>query len=158
MLAPTQTVVFAVESFAAAYPAASELVRSHWDEIAQNKTLLTLNPDLKMYEELERQGKLCVITARWSGELIGYIVMIMHAHPHYKHVLTATDDLHFLHPAHRKGLVGFRLIAAAKREMKRRGVQLMALRRKVKHDHGLLFERLGFRAQDVVYTMRLDEA
>ncbi len=155
MTAHIPNTVFSVEKFSAAYPEAKELLVMHWDEIAPYKDVLTINPDLQMYATLEDAGKLCVITARQMGKLIGYIVMMLHAHHHYSHVLAATEDLHFLHPDYRKGSLGLRLLAAAETEMKRRGAQIMMLRTKVSHDHGLLFERLGFAPQDIVYSKRI---
>jgi len=155
MTAHVPNMVFAVEPFSLAYPEAKELLVLHWDEIAPYKDVLTINPDLQMYATLEKAGKLCVITARNMGRLIGYVVMMLHAHHHYAHVLSATEDIHFLHPAYRKGSAGLRLIAAAEAEMTRRGAQVMFLRTKVAHDHGKLFERLGFAAQDVVYSKRI---
>jgi len=157
MTAHVPSTLFAVEKFSDVYPEAKQLLVLHWDEIAPHKELLTINPDLAMYETLERADKLCVITARHMGTLIGYVVMMICMHPHYVHVKSAIDDIHFLHPDHRKGSVGLRLLAAAKEEMQRRGVQLMSLRTKVGHNHGLLFERIGFKPQDVVYTMKIGD-
>ncbi len=148
---------FAVEDFSSFYSEALDLLRLHWEEIAPYKELLALNPDLDMYKTLDVQGKLVVITARAAGALVGYIVLIITAHHHYSHVLMATEDIHFLHPAYRKGLAGLRLIRAGEAEMKRRRVQLIALRTKVASDHGLLMRRLGYDAQDVVYTKLLGD-
>lgn len=148
-------IIFCIEPFSECYPEAQELLRLHWDEIAPYRDLFTLNPNVELYEAAEKAGGIVIITARQSGALIGYIVMMLHKHMHYQHVLVATDDIHFIHPDHRKGRVGLHLIAAAEREMKRRGAGMMTLRTKVDHNHGLLFEHLGYDAQDVVYTKRL---
>lgn len=157
MTAHVQSTIFAVEKFSDAYPEAKELLELHWDEVAPYKELLTVNPDLQMYETLERAGKLCVITARHMGKLIGYVVMMLHAHHHYSHVLVAVEDIHFLHADYRKGSAGLRLLAAAEIEMVRRGAQVMMLRTKVSHDHGLLFTRLGYVAQDIIYTKKIGD-
>jgi hypothetical protein len=97
VLQPSQTpqVHFAVEHFADVWPEAEPLTRGHWEEIAKDKGLLTLNPDLDKYRSLDAGGHLLVLTARADGELIGYFVWIVIAHPHYKHVLVAEEDLHF---------------------------------------------------------------
>jgi GNAT superfamily N-acetyltransferase len=158
MLAKTDGVIFAVERFDDVYDEARELLDMHWSEVAPYKDMLTLNPNVEAYKKAEAQGLIVIITARMDFELIGYIVMIIHPHMHYQHVLTATDDIHFLHPDHRKGTTGWRLLRAAENEMRARGVRLMTLRTKVEHDHGKIFEHLGFHAQDVVYTKRLDGA
>jgi len=148
--------VFAIEKFASAYPEAQDLLKLHWEEIAPYRDLLTLNPNVATYEAHEAKEGICVITAREAGKIIGYIVMLIHPHLHYKHVLMATDDIHFIHPDYRKGRTGLQLLTFAEREMKKRGVKLMALRTKVNSNHGVLFEHLGYNAQDVVYTKRLD--
>jgi GNAT superfamily N-acetyltransferase len=131
------------------------LLALHWEEIAPYKDLLTVNPDLQAYATLEQAGKLCVVTARYNGRLVGYFVIMLHAHHHYSHAIMAAEDLHFLHPDFRKGSAGLRLIAAAQAEAAARGAQVMSVRTKVSHSHGLLFERLGFTPQDVVYTKRI---
>src|SRR5581483_3369806 len=150
-------VTFAVEALATAYGEASALLLDeHWQEVALYRDLLTVNPDIELYEGLERAGKLFIVTARARGQMVGYVMMLIHPHPHYKHVIVATDDIHFLHRDFRKGFTGCRLIDAAETEAARRGAQIIAWRTKVGHDHGALFARRGYTAQDVVYTKRLD--
>lgn len=147
--------VFAVEPFSAFYPQARDLLLLHYDEVAPHKELLKLDPNLDVYHAMERAGSLHVITARIDGVLIGYIIMMVHPHLHYKQVIVAVDDVHFIHPAHRRGSLGSRLIKSAEAEMVKVGARIMALRTKDSNNHGLLFERLGFEPQDVVYTKRI---
>lgn len=155
MNAPVAPVLFAVEPFADVYGEAAELMKLHWDEVAPYKDLLTINLDLSLYGQFERDGKLVTIAARHGAVLVGYIVMMLHRHHHYAHAMVATEDVHFLHRDFRKGTTGLRLIMVAEAEMVRRGIHIMTLRTKVEHNHGLLFERLGYAAQDIVYTKRL---
>ena len=154
--APRPGVVFAVEKFAVAYADAVNLLHLHWDEVAPYKDLLLLNPDLLRYQQLEASGALHVVTARLDGLLIGYIVMIVSPHLHYRHVLIATDDIHFIHPEYRKGSLGSRLIISAEKLMKNLGAKIMVLRTKANNSHGLLFERMGYTALDITYSKRLD--
>lgn len=151
-------VVFAVETFDASYPEASNLLQLHYEEIAPHQDIFKLNPNLAVYRRMDAAGSLCIVTARASGALVGYIVMMINRHLHYHDTLVATDDIHFIHPLYRKGSLGLRLIAAAEKEMIARKVKVMILRTKAASNHGLLFERLGFAPLDIVYSKALLES
>jgi hypothetical protein len=155
---------FAVESFATVWPEAEPLTRPHWEEIAKNKGLLTLNPDLDKYERLESGGHLLLVTARADGSLVGYFLWIIVPHPHYKHVQAAEEDLHFISTEYRSGgrygrdrSYGFELLKAARDAAIARGARLLAMREKVGHEHPALMEALGFVPTDVAYTMAVKE-
>lgn len=150
-------VIFAVETFDAAYGEASELTRLHWQEVAPYKELNALDPDLETYRNLEKLNRLCMITARHKGELVGYILMLLYPHPHYRQVLNAMDDLHFIRADFRNGFTFLRMLAFMEAEMKARGARIVALRTKQAKDHGALFERIGYQVQDVVYTKRIGD-
>lgn len=146
---------FAVENFSDVYEEAFELLQIHYEEIAPYKHIFKLNPDLGYYRALAQSGNLCIVTARNSSVLIGYIVMLIKQHIHYKDTLVATDDIHFIHPAYRKGSLGSRLMLAAEKEMLKRHVKIMFLRTKAASNHGVLFERLGYSPIDIVYGKEL---
>jgi hypothetical protein len=131
------------------------LMERHYDEIAQFKEVQKLDPDWEAYERMEVAGKLWVMTAREGAQLIGYIVMFINYDPHYRTLLRATEDIHFIVPEHRKGLLGYRMLAEMKKAMQAKGVNTITLRTKANSDHGLLFERLGGILHDKVYTIVL---
>jgi hypothetical protein len=152
-------VLFAVESFTDVWQEAQPLTRPHWEEIAKNKGLLRLNPDLEKYVYLNEGGRLLLITARADDRLVGYFLWIIMAHPHYKHVLVAEEDLHFLSPEYRSGgcygegcQYGYKLLEAARDAAIARGAQLLTMREKVGHEHPSIMNGLGFSATDIVYT------
>lgn len=145
-----QTVTFAVEAFEGAYSEAGPLMELHWREIARNKALLVLNPDEGLYRKM--QPNLLLVTARCAGRLVGYFLWVLMTHLHYKHVLVAEEDLHFLLPEYRRGLTGYKFIKAACVAAHARGAKLLVMREKIGHEHPALMERLGFKATDTVYT------
>lgn len=145
------------EKLAECYAEGVELLHLHWQEIAPYQDLLTLNPDMDIYRTAEEKGTLHIITARDNGKLVGYIILMVHRHLHYKHVLIATDDIHFLHPDYRQGGAGVRLFMSAEKEMRKLGVKILVMRTKANHDHGVLFERLGYSALDRTFSKRLDD-
>jgi len=53
------------------------------------------------------------VTARDGDKLVGYFLWFLVSHPHYKHVVVAEEDLHFLPLEYRRGLTGYNLMKAA---------------------------------------------
>lgn len=136
---------------------AKELFAAHYDEVAQFKSLQKLDPDWVTYDLYEKMGKLWSMTARDDGVLVGYIIMIVSTHLHYRQLRSAMEDVHFIHPDYRKGLVGYKLIKAALQQMRNLGVSFCVMRTKADQDHGKLFERLGGVKHDIVYAFDLTE-
>jgi hypothetical protein len=141
---------FAVEPFMETFDEARPLLELHWDEIAKNKQLMTLNPDVKKYEKIAEC--LLLVTARVGGRLIGYFLWILVTHPHYKHVSVAEEDLHYLLPEYRRGLTEYLFMKAACNAALERGAQLLTVREKIGHEHPAIMKRLGFSPTDIVYT------
>ena len=150
-------VTFQVEDFASLYPEAAPLLEKHWLEVAPYKDLCWLNPDVGAYEKAQAASVLWIATARDGQRLVGYLWLVVAPHLHYKHVLQATDDIHFLHPAYRNAGLVLKFFRFAEHEMRKRGVGIMTLRTKAAPalNHGAIFERLGYDKQDIVYTKRL---
>jgi hypothetical protein len=149
-------VVFSRENIAGVFREIQVLIEQHYEEVAQFKAVQKLDPDWDAYERLEKTGKLWVMTARVDGNLVGYIVMIVGMHLHYKSLITATEDISFLLPAYRKGLTGYKLFSKTAKAMAALGVQMCVFRTKALKDHSKLFERLGFEPHDVVYAKILE--
>jgi hypothetical protein len=149
---PAPTLSFQVEAFSGAFRDAEKLMRRHWEEIAQNKQLLNLNPDVEKYELLDAAGKLLLVTARCQGVLVGYFLWVLVDHPHYRDVRVADDDLHYLAPEFRVGLSGYNFVKRACEFAIERGARLLVMREKIGHEHPALMKRLKFKPTDVVYT------
>lgn len=151
-----EPITFQVENVAAVrrdgWPHLFEL---HYEEIAQFKDVQQLDPDWEAYDRMEQSGKLWVMTAREGTTLIGYMVMFLSADLHYRKLMRATEDIHFILPEYRKGLLGYRMLVRMKQAMQDKGAHTITLRTKANSDHGLLFERLGGVLHDKVYTIVL---
>jgi hypothetical protein len=83
------TVVFQRETIAVVRPEVQSLIEMHYEEVAQFKQAQKLDPDWEAYDRLEKTGKAWLMTARADGELVGYIVMLVGFHLHYKTLSTA---------------------------------------------------------------------
>lgn len=124
----------------------------HRNEVAKHKDLLILNPDEDYYLKMADAGRLGIITARHRGVLVGYLVWTIAHHPHYKDILCAQDDAHYLHPAYRRGLMGYFLLRKALDALPRWGVQYCYVREKIGHEHPALMQRLGLEPLDITYS------
>ena len=92
------------------------------------------------------------ITCRNDAELIGYIIFFVSPHLHYKSCITATEDLYFVKKEFRKGRVGIKLFQYAEKVLKDRGVQRIVMHTKVHLDNTKLFEYLGYKQTDKVFS------
>src|ERR1700689_2416429 len=110
-------IVFQVEDVKTVQSEGLQMLERHYQEIAQFKSVQKLDPDWEAYYRDERQGRLWVMTARSAGALVGYIVMFLTHDRHYRKMLRAVEDLHFILPEYRKGMVGYRMLAKAKQAM-----------------------------------------
>lgn len=128
------------------------LLERHWNDIAVNKDKIKLNPDWDAYHSLEQDGMLKIFTAREQGELVGYFVVIVHRNLHYKDHLFASNDVIFLHPDHRKGRTGIKLVQFSEKCLKEDGVSVLAINTKVHKPFDKLMQFLGFSLVERIYS------
>ena len=152
MIADTPPVTFMVEKWSDCCGQMSALWDEHWEEVALNRDVIKLDPDLDQYAELESRGALHVVVGRAASEIVGYHISIIRPHLHYRQSLSAFTDVYFIRQAHRKGMTGVRLLKEVEATLKARGVQKMFTGTKVSLDMGLIFERLGWTETERLYT------
>lgn len=131
---------------------AEVLIHKHWEEIALNKDKLKLNPDWEMYSLLESSGALKIFTARNDKTLIGYFVVFVSKHIHYKDHLFANNDLLFLDKTFRKGLTGVKLIKFAEKCLKDDGVSVLNINTNVHKPFDVIMNKLGFNLIERIYS------
>ena len=148
-------VTYTVERLADAQRELETLLPLHWREVAKHQDTIKLAPDWPFYYQQEASGKLHLLVVRAAGRMIGYHIAFVSPHPHYRHSLTASVDIYFVLPEYRKGRVGLRLFKEAEKSLKARGVQRILTSTKVDADKSLLFERLGYRRVEYVYSKLL---
>ena len=126
----------------------------HYEELCVTKEY-ALDPDYDAYRRIGEAGMLRCITCRNDGELIGYAVFIVSPHLHYKSCKTAVEDIYYVKKEYRKGRIGIRLFQYAENALKRIGVQRIVMHTKVHLDNSRLFEYLGYKQTDKVFTKML---
>jgi GNAT superfamily N-acetyltransferase len=128
------------------------LLENHYEEIALDKDVIKLNPDYDMYKKLCNSKSMRIITARDDGKLVGYLIALIKYHLHYKDSLTAIDDIFYVDKSYRKGLTGVKLFIKTEEILKKYGVQRVVLNTKLHHDVGAIFDRLGYKETERVFT------
>lgn len=126
----------------------------HYEELCVTKEY-ELEPDYDTYKRLADCNWLRCITCRCDGELIGYIVFIIQPHLHYKSCLTATEDIYYVKKEYRKGRVGLRLFMYAEQVLRGLGVNRVVMHTKVHMDNSRIFEYLGYKNTDKVFSKML---
>ena len=128
------------------------LGREHYDEIALNKQVMVYAPDVSKYAQLEEVGALLTLGAYDKDNLVGYSVNILTPHLHYQNLLCCHNDMLYLHPDYRQGLLGVRLIKTTRAAARALGVQFMLWHAKPGTNLDKLLRRLGCAVQDVLYS------
>ena len=145
-----------LESFYKVKDEVDELFKLHWEEIAVYKDKMKINPDWAFYQALYDSDSLGIYGVRDSEDsLVGYFIVIVRPHPHYMDHTIASNDLIYIHPDHRKGLLGYKLIKFAEKDLISKGVSVLVINTKTHQPFDPLLERLGFNLQERVYTKYL---
>jgi hypothetical protein len=129
------------------------LWQQHWEEIAQDRDRIPLDPDFDSYYRLDIGGLLHILTVRVNGELVGYTFNIVGPHLHYHSTNTAQTEMFWLAPKYRVGWTGVRLLRLTRKGLKERGVKLHLINFKIGFEGGRvgkLLSRLGYRPTDLV--------
>lgn len=141
--------VFAVEPITAdLFNELPGLLDLHWQEVAEDKKIMRLEPDLDYYLS---NKDILLVTARVEGRIVGYCVFWLHTHPHYKSVLVAQSDIYYLSPEYRSGLNGFDLLEKGLQFAKAAGARYAFVGTKVGHDHPEIMQHLGLKPRDLIY-------
>lgn len=130
------------------------LLPVHYDELCVTKDF-PLMPDYAAYGRLCNANMLKCIVARSDAELIGYALFIVNPHLHYSTCKTAFEDIYFLRKDHRLGRTGIRLFQFAEQALRDDGVNRIIMHTKIHLDNSKLFEYLGYKLTDKLYTKLL---
>ena len=128
-----------------------EVIPLHYDELCVTKDFPLL-PDYEAYGRLYVAGLLKCITARDESGLVGYAIFIVQPHLHYRSCKTAFEDIYFLKKEHRLGRTGIRLFQFAEEALRADGVNRIIMHTKIHMDNSRLFEYLGYKHTDKLYT------
>jgi len=145
-------ITYQQESLVTSKANAIPLLENHWEEIALNKDKIKLNPDWDAYANLEDAGVLKIFTARDDRKLVGYFVVFVKSHIHYKDHLFCYNDVIFVDEEYRKGFTSPRLIKFAEKCLKADGVEVMIVNTKRHKPFDSLLVWLGYKHIENLYS------
>lgn len=131
-----------------------ELLKLHYQELTLNKDRIALNPMWERYAALEQADAFVVFTARDNGVLIGYSAFFVNRHMHYGDLVICNNDVLFLHPDHRTGRTGIKLIRYCEEQAVSLLKQNFSLTWHAKLGTPLadMLQRMGYSIQDIVLS------
>jgi GNAT superfamily N-acetyltransferase len=150
------SVTYQEESWQTLWNDGQELFSHHWKELALDQEEIPMDLDYERYSSLGTMGMLFILTVRWNGSLVGYVVVFLMPHFHYKSSgLMALTDMYYLLPRFRRGPIGIKLFTELEKRLKEKGISRAHIGCKVHQDHQLLFESLGWKFTDKTFSKLL---
>jgi hypothetical protein len=147
-------ITYQEEKFSDVVEEVKVLLPEHYEELTVSKNF-PLAPDWTKYENMSRLGILKLYTVRDDRVLIGYTVMIVGTGLHYKTCLVASEDLYYLRKEYRKGRTGIKMFKFVEDELRKLKVDRIVMGTKVYSDNSSLFEYLGYRMYEKLFTKEL---
>jgi GNAT superfamily N-acetyltransferase len=143
------------ETFDEAYTDALPLLEAHRLEISDNVEV-PLDVNVEAYQQSENAGFLRVYTARNDRGMVGYSAVFVHRGLHNQDNLQAAQDVFYVDPDWRGGMVGTRLLDFVEKQLKKEGVQIVYQTVKINHPMlGHLLVHRGYVPTETVYQRRL---
>lgn len=118
---------------------------------------MPLDPDLTVYERMAEAGMLRIFTVRDEmGRLHGYQVMMVSAHPHSRNSLQAVQDILYICPEARKGLLGYQFVRWCADRLKDEGVKVVYQYISANNNFSPLMKRAGYKLTDLAFARVLN--
>lgn len=133
----------------------SEYVSEHWDELVKRKHLFVLNPDYETYFTLQDNNKLLTLVIQDGDSIVGYSVNILNKNLHYADVIMCSNDLIYIHPSYRKGMLGIRLIKETEKLAKQKGAHIMYWHAKPDTNLAKLLPKMNAGLHEQIYLKEL---
>ena len=128
------------------------LVKAHYDEVAKNKSVMILKPDMDKYQTLEKAGKLLSLAAFVNDKIVGYSVNIVDNHIHYADLTFCINDVLFVDPVYRNGRCGLMLIKQTEQMAKARNAGLILWHAKSGTALDMIMPKIGYSIQEIIYS------
>lgn len=144
-------ITYQVETWEDYHRDSEKLWQEDFNEVFAEKWM-ELAPDIEKYKMLEQFDMLLITTARNDGELVGFHISIISPHMHCRKTNCAFQDALYLSKGFRKGFVGIKLLKFTEIVLQMRGVEMLYFTSPETRDSGKLFEYLGFKKSDTVYS------
>lgn len=139
------------------YGLASEMIplaADHLDEVSHIDGL-EFKPDPMAYMRACLAGRCKAYTVRNEDKLLGYLVYSIEPMLNFGDKLVAKQELLYIIPEKRKGMLGVKLIKFSEKMLKELGVNIIVQHTTVKNDVSSLFKRLGYKECDILLSKEI---
>lgn len=126
----------------------------HAKETELYQDRIEFNPDYDTYLTLSEADSLYFVVAEDldTQEIVGYLSLMIHFHPHHKDVLTATNNLIYVSRNYRGKGISMNMFIEAEKFLKDAEVDLFMFSAKASNPLKDTAEVLGFDECEVVYS------
>lgn len=133
------------------------LLKMHFAENARNSEFYgEFDPSIDTYSTADANGALRVFTVKEKGNIVGYQTFFVCEHPHSQDLITATQDVLYISPTFRRGMIAFRFIKWCAAQLAEDGIGIVHQVVPARKNYGSMFQRLGYQLEDMCYSMRLN--
>lgn len=143
------------ETISTIRPEVDELLKLHYEECENYKSLNPLDFDWELCGSLERLDKLYIFTIRVGKRLLGYCVVIPSSIIYSKGKPVAQIETFYVHPSIRKGLTSYKFFKYVENYMKILSFHKIRLGFPYNKDYFKFFDRLGYSPVDFTYEKGL---
>lgn len=126
---------------------AQPLLEAHHAELNGDRMLL--DPRWQDYALLEQLGRYAVFTARDDGRLVGYSAFYVNRHMHSAQFTNAQNDVFYVDPAKRSGMLPARFLRYTHDQLKAIGAQRVGYLCKLTNNLRAILHRLGFEDDEI---------
>lgn len=144
-------IAFRWEPFSQVFSEVAPLTFRNFNEAGSLKDVLPFDPDWERYFQFEDSRILHVLTARKKGEMVGYVACLVLPHIQHRLEPCCTVNSIYLHPDHRAGTLGIRMLKRAMADLEAKGVKLYHIAAR-QEAFGHILKRLGFAVEETVYV------
>lgn len=145
---------FEVESVAAVWDEAKQMTAANNEETGILPAAL-FDPKRELYEAMEADGAVVVLTMRLHGKLCGYSMFTLSPHPHYPSVRVAYQDVMYVTPGMR-GRAALAFIRWSDDVLASLEANVAFRHVTVRRDYSKVLEAMGYRRQEVTYMRIFD--
>jgi hypothetical protein len=116
----------------------------------------SFDPDVDKYLAMEAMGVAKLFIARAEGKLVGYCMMLVMPHPHYKKTVVAFQDVLFM-VSERRGIGSVRFIKWIDEFCRSLGADNISRTVSSKKDFSRTLMRMGYEEVETSYVRRCHE-
>jgi hypothetical protein len=129
----------------------------HWWEFGARRELRSFDMDYELYLAAENKGNLLVVVSRRDGEIIGYLIFILHRDQHAKGGWAADSGFYYTIPHPMRGLLLRGMIRCGVKELLSRGIVFIRFRHRLKQTARPILENLGFELDELSYSLNVEK-